>query len=376
MLAVLGLAAQSAVGTISSSTAPTAPNIAELFKQLDSQELEVREKATRELRLVGPEVDGAVTAEQELKTIINLLRSEPNLSLEQETRLSLIGRDLFFQTDRGGMGVSFALDAFDGGVGIASAVVQEGFFAHEVLRQGDVIYSADGLPIGDRSAIRAAVLSHDPGDVMSLGILRKGEHLKVNVKLGNFSNLRNAEPPEPRMLEIAWRLRLHRELNSEHAQRNKANRPVVAGLLDEERWGNLENGLIRVRGEMERQAQATGRRVPDRMIDSWDGPPRNISAGGQPRRGKHFNLDGIGRGDDAARVVGLDRGALLMLLQQRQMRIQNQMIRIEALSDQLNQPGLNPRDRMLLEQQVATEKNLMMRMEADVEQLKQLLQIR
>jgi len=375
VLATLGLAAQS-LGAVGPTTVQ---DIADLVTQLDAPELEVRERATRALRLradgLGPSTDGAMTAEQELKAIIEQFRTR-ELSLEQETRLSLVARDLFTRTDRAGMGVSFAMELVEGGVGIAGTIRDAGFFAHEVLQPGDLIRSADGLPVTTRSEIRAAVLSHDPGDIMVLGIVRNGTPRKVDLKLGNFSQLRNAESPELRVLDAAWKLRLNRELNRDQAEVNKSARPIVSGLLDEDRWADLERGLIFTRQKLEQQAQATGRKVPDRTVDAWDGPPRTIVAGGQPRRGKHYNLDGISRGDEAARFVNLDRNAIQMRLQQSQMMIQSRLIMIENLSDRLNQPGLDARSRMLLEAQIASEKNTVRRLEGDVEIMQQLLQPR
>lgn len=322
-----------------------------------------------------------MTADQQLKAIVEQFRTR-QLTLEQETRLSMVARDLFISTDRAGMGVTFSMEVVEGGVGIDSATNMPGFFARDVLKSGDIIRSADGLPINTRSEARAAVLSHDPGDVMVLGILRRGTPMTVNLKLGNFSNLRDAqnpmraEPPEPRVLDAAWKLRLNRELNRDQALQNKSSRPVIAGLLDEDRWANLERGLILIRQKMVQRANATGHQVPDRMVDAWSGPPRSIAAAGQPRHGKFYRLDGVDRGEDAAAFVGVDRQMILIQIEQIQQMINKRLIIIEGLSDQLNQPNLEPRARMALEAQITAEKGIVLRLESEIERFKRIIQPR
>lgn len=358
--------------------APTSTDIADLVTKLDDPDLNTRESATRALRMhadnFGPAADGALTQEEQLKLLLEQFRTR-DLTLEQETRLSLIARDLFAMTDRAGMGVSFALEDGSGGVGIAGTIRQPGFYAHECLKPGDVIRTADGLPVRTRQEMRAAVLSHDPGDTMALTVLRGGTILKVDLKLGNFSNLGNPEIPEHRTIDRAWKLRLNREIGARAKAADDA-RPVITGPLDEDRWANIERGLSIARSKMVQDARATGLVVESRKAQPWEGPPQIIAAGGQPRRGKSFNLDGIDRGANAARFIGIDRVAMLQRIDMANAMINQQMQVIEIMSDQLNQPGVNAATRMALEAQIASAKASIARIEADIELMKQLLERR
>lgn len=381
LVTAAGCAISTAAFAHLTTIAPTSTDIADLVTKLDDPDLKIREDATRALRLhvdnFGPTAEGAMTHEEQLKLLLEQFRTR-DLTLEQETRLSLIARDLFAMTDRAGMGVSFAIENDVGGVGIAGTVRQEGFYAHEVLKPGDVIRSADGIPVRSSSEMRAAVLSHDPGEIMSLTILRGGTIRKVDLKLGNFAQLDRPQLPENRTLDHAWKLRLNRELAAQgHRQPGaaKANgEQTIFSQIDEDRWANLERGLSIARSKMVQDARATGLVLEPRKAQPWEGPPQIIAAGGQPRRGKSYNLDGIDRGANAARFISIDRVAMLQRIDMANARINEQMQFIEIMSQQLNQAGVNAATRMALEAQIASAKASIARIEADIDLMKQLLE--
>lgn len=363
--------------------APTANDIADLVTKLDAPDLATREAATRALRVHVDGADGnaaALTPEDQLKLLLEQFRTR-NLTLEQKTRLSLVARDLFIMTDRAGMGVSFGMEVGEEGIPIAGTVKQAGFYAHEVLKPGDVIRAADGLPVRSRPEIRAAVLSHDPGDVMSLTILRGGTIRKVDLKLGSFAKLDRPELPENSTLDRAWNLRLNRELaqnanRGDGPKRTSDDQPVIVSQIDEDRWANLERALSIARSKMVQDARAAGLVVEPRRTQPWEGPPQNIAAGGQPRRGKSFNLDGIDRGGNAARFVGISRLELLQRIDNATVVAARQMQLIDMLVDQLNRPGLDVRTRMTLQDQITSVKATVQRIEDDIAQMKQLLEQR
>lgn len=363
------------------SAAPGAADIADLVTKLDAPDLATRESATRALRLHvegGLHADAAITPETQLTLLLEQFRTR-ELTLEQKTRLSLVARDLFIMTDRAGMGVSFAMEMGEDGVGIAGTVRQAGFYAHEVLKPGDVIRAADGIPVRSRAEMRAAVLSHDPGEVMELTLLRGGTIRKVNLKLGSFAKLDRPELPENSTLDRAWNLRLNREMAQRpaaaaHAQ--PADQPVIISQIDEDRWANLERGLSIARSKMVQDARASGLVLEPRRTLPWEGPPQSIAAGGQARRGKAFNLDGIDRGANAARFVGVSRPALLQRIDQANRSINQQMQFIDALVDQLNRPGIDVRTRMILQDQIVSVKATIQRIEDDITLMKQLIEER
>ena len=76
-----------------------------------------------------------------------------------------------------------------------TGVLVEGVFtnvpAAKVLRAGDVIVGVDGHEVLTRTALRAALAKHKPGDVVSLRVMRSGKALIVSTKT-------IADPQEPK----------------------------------------------------------------------------------------------------------------------------------------------------------------------------------
>jgi len=57
--------------------------------------------------------------------------------------------------------------------------------AHEAgLREGDVVLTIDGEPIGDPADLGRIIQSNEPADVLAFGVLRDGEQIIVPVGLG------------------------------------------------------------------------------------------------------------------------------------------------------------------------------------------------
>jgi hypothetical protein len=154
---------------------------AQTLAQLDSDDADVRERATRNLLLSPASLDAI---EQAL--------AQPDLSLEQRARLWEVGLSRFEATPRGAMGISF-------GTGPGPVVVNslEGDFpSHRVLQRGDELLSIDGVQLLPRRVqevnlrdIRPLIISRDPGESCEVVVRRRGATLTLQVPLGSFSNL-------------------------------------------------------------------------------------------------------------------------------------------------------------------------------------------
>jgi membrane-associated protease RseP (regulator of RpoE activity) len=63
-------------------------------------------------------------------------------------------------------------------------VVEDSPAADAGLRLGDVITSLDGEPLGSFEALSDAIARRDPGDQVTLGIVRRGDELELQIRLG------------------------------------------------------------------------------------------------------------------------------------------------------------------------------------------------
>jgi PDZ domain len=206
--------------------------------KLDSDDYAEREKASE---LIGS--DEGVSLSLIEKRLTDAARP---LTPEQSLRLSEAGLKHFANSQRGAMGVSFALsdNALDG-VKVGGAV--DGFDSKRVLRPGDVIREMDGVSLAlndqmrSRGLIIALIVSHDPGDEVTLDLLRGGEPVVVRLKLGNYKDLRNANELDLPRLRAAWELRCRRAVGGGAPSEPEA---VEAGM-SAERWGQIGDPVRR-----------------------------------------------------------------------------------------------------------------------------------
>ncbi len=152
---------------------------------------------------------------------------------EQNERLTRLAVGMFRGEPRGAMGVSFA--GFDAAEGVEIQSTVEGFDARRVLRAGDVVRTMDGMPVRFNQDARAIILSHDPGDALTMEIVRGGEVQVVTMVLGAFTELRNAAEPNDLVLAAAWELRCARRAGA----RAKPATPALDSGLDAARWSEL-----------------------------------------------------------------------------------------------------------------------------------------
>lgn len=135
-------------------------------------------------------------------------RHRDDLSPEQKLWLDELALQVFARGPRAALGISFPPDD-RGGVRIMNVVA--GFPAADLLVAGDRILAADGLPLSRQAMLRAAILSHSPGEILELRVEREGKTLDISVPLGSFGNLRGAASPRPSDLVAAWTLRQTRD---------------------------------------------------------------------------------------------------------------------------------------------------------------------
>ncbi len=190
----------------------------DLVRALDADPLAERERATSMIVSGGEPMARLAAVEATLR--------DAGLSREQRERLHTAGLRLFSATPRAAMGVTIKPFYDEGPVTVDPSA--PGFDAARVLQEGDVVRSADGLPILSDVDLRCAIVSHDPGDEMTLGIVRSGEPMVVKVRLGRYSDLRQDRPVDDHVLAGAWERRA--------ARSSPPSSPPLAGPLSAERW--------------------------------------------------------------------------------------------------------------------------------------------
>ncbi|MEY4400517.1 MAG: hypothetical protein RL072_382 [Actinomycetota bacterium] len=83
----------------------------------------------------------------------------------------------------GFLGVSLEARS-DGGVGSIIATVQPGSPAETAgIEVGDIVIAVDGEPVNGQAGLVAAIRDHDPGDSISIDLVRDGERLSVKATL-------------------------------------------------------------------------------------------------------------------------------------------------------------------------------------------------
>lgn len=70
---------------------------------------------------------------------------------------------------------------------IVGGVLEDGPAAQAGLKKGDVLQTLNGEPIESWLKFRTAIATSDPGDVITLGLIRDGEQMDIEVTLGKKS---------------------------------------------------------------------------------------------------------------------------------------------------------------------------------------------
>ncbi len=220
-------------------------------------------------------------------------RSRDDLSPEQRLRLDELALQVFARGPRAALGISFPQDD-RGGVRIMSVVA--GFPAADLLVAGDRVLTADGIPLTRQATLRAAILSHSPGEILELRVERDGETLDIAVPLGSFGNLSGAASPRPSDLVAAWTLR---------QTRNEAARPSEPITPKRTEPGAADSPENRNAGAASEPGSAEWLAV----YASGDAPGFLV-LGGQPRETADLSLTRLAA-LDASRTVTLEDPELL-----------------------------------------------------------------
>lgn len=208
--------------------------------ELDSADLVTREKAQDEL--AGDRGVSLAMLEARLADAA----PERGLTAEQHARLSRVARDRFERTPRGALGVSFG--SVESGTGVSIGATYDGFDSRRVLRPGDVVTAIDGKSVLTQRECRSAILSHEPGEMIALDLIRRGERMTVTVTLGDYSNLRGGGLDGPSMSQ-AWDERCRRlKIGAEPATIEPALGPdrwMALALHEHERVNTVVDAMKR-----------------------------------------------------------------------------------------------------------------------------------
>ncbi len=315
----------------------TRPPIAELIARLDSPVFAARSRAMVDL----------LQREDLTLDAAEWLLTEPDLSAEQRLRLERVALEIFARGPRGAVGIRFPPEA-DGPVRIQD--VLDGFPASGVLRAGDQILEADGMAMARQATFRAAILSHAPGELMPMTLLRDGARLEVEVPLSSFAALTGAAPPRPGDLLAAWTLRRARD------QVEPLDAPIVPSPAP------VDGALPEPGSRAWESAFATG-----------DAPP-GLRVGGQPRESIDRSLTQLAAAD-ASRALTLedlqdngeaDLAVQIVSLRERRQRMLEDIDRIGALIDG---PNLDARGRAMMRRRLEEERQMLQVLEEQIRML-------
>jgi hypothetical protein len=263
-----------------------------------------------------------------LRDIEKLLESR-DLHPEQRQRLLNIAMARFYSEPRAGLGFETDGQAQERGVGVRNVVA--GFPAAGVLQAGDRIMAVNGVQLPNFAAIRPIIVSHDPGDVLALSVIRGGETLNLRVPLGSFNQLRNSMLDQS-VLASAWELRSRR-------LRGQPAGPIASGLGLTDWVADDPESIIRIlevgpRGRMTEEGEA------------------GVVIGGEPR-GDAASSVGQARWDAGIPIhrAGLERVAPLQDFENLERERLLRMARRDAIDVQLAMPNLPPALRQALEEQ-------------------------
>jgi len=239
-----------------SGARPPESRLGSLLTRLGSASLEERAEAS--LAMAN---DSAITLEQ----IERSIAESPSLSPEQLERLNQAGAARFANQPRAAMGVSFAWgEQSPDGVEISGTI--GGFDSQRVLQAGDVIQSIGGVRLTSQPQTRAVIVSHSPGDKVTLRVIRQGEPIVIELALGDFAELNRNTPRggmnqgfrdnsnrlDERTLRAAWDFRLARVV--ERSGR-RPEQPLDPGLTDRQ-WAQIDLAAGNHRDQQASQRQA------------------------------------------------------------------------------------------------------------------------
>lgn len=183
--------------------APPPNALNDLVPALESDDWAVRESATAG---IGDRDDVTLKA-------IEAQLARDDLSPEQRARLLIAAREQFVNGPRAALGVQFANQGMmpaDDRVVIQQVFAQ--FPANGLIMRDDEITAVNGVRVrstGDWSGttLRPHIIACDPGDTLRLTIIRQGERREIDVPVGRYADLVQAQPIGAADLQAAWAVR-------------------------------------------------------------------------------------------------------------------------------------------------------------------------
>jgi hypothetical protein len=274
---ILALAVILALGP-ATSVAADADSLDQLIKQLASPVLAQREAATYDL--LGSNAIPLRDIEQALQ--------HATLTHEQRRRLTAVAHARFVQNPHGAIGVQFNTRDRSG---LVIAKTYEEFPSARVLKEGDVLSAIDGVTLRSITDVRRLVVSHSPGDTVTMTIIRDGEKQDVRVPLGRYMNLSGAQGLSATELEDAWQVRSQ---SYRDAGLNGVT-PIDAGLPRASSTGvrtvSHSDQIICAGGEPRRQGY--GLTEPWREMVRQQHEPGVLGLDEQPNGGRAFDATAL-----------------------------------------------------------------------------------
>ncbi|MBX3359254.1 MAG: hypothetical protein KF745_12605 [Phycisphaeraceae bacterium] len=226
-----------------------------LVALLDDPSYQVRQDASAQL---------VASTDITLPMIEATLANAASLSPEQRERLISAGRTRFERSPRGAMGIRPILTGLLRDRIIIDQTVPN-FPCARLLEEGDILESADGARLVGPEAwelLRALIIAHEPGEVLSVVVLRGKDRLALDIPLGRYADLEGGGV-DARSIPRAWNLRASRLLT-------RSEPPIRSGITAAD-WRETD-ALVR-----SRQAQMMADRVTGKS------PRSLVESGGKPR---------------------------------------------------------------------------------------------
>lgn len=124
-------------------------------------------------------------------------------------RFEMAAMEAFFNAPRAGLGITYDTSPTTRGVRLGGTV--RGFDAYGKLREGDIILAFSGSPVEAGSMdLPVAIASYLPGEASRITLIRAGEEMEVEVKLGSREDLNAARRLDEPVLRRSWALRMER----------------------------------------------------------------------------------------------------------------------------------------------------------------------
>jgi len=232
----------------------------QIVRDLSSRDFVVRHAASARL----------TANEQFTLEMLETALKRQDLTLEARTRLGSAARQRFFRAPRAALGFQFGLQLRDRVV-VGKTFPQ--FPSARLLEEGDMILRADGLKLDGPMAqtiIKSVIVSHDPGDAITLVLRRGAQKMELSVPLGRFSDLEGGQIVPDDILARAWRVRLQSRVGAVGGE------PIAIPGAPEAPWGRTDEAALR--------------RAQGIMLREANEPAVQLAGGGMPR-GAHLPDD-------------------------------------------------------------------------------------